>query len=229
MKNNTIIGAVVVLVLVAGGIYMTVTKDKEVSTVDSLTEQNVAGDASQTGDTENPNQKTMTVVSAESQATYEIDEVLRGTPTHVVGTSRDITGSIVFDTTTNKVQIAEVKLDASTLKTDIAMRDGNVKKLVLKSDQSANQFITFKTTAIEGESLEVQKEFPVKVTGDLTISGVTKSIIFNGMARLGLDNSLTVKASTDLTYGDFGVAVPDLPFLANVSKTVKLTVDLVAR
>jgi polyisoprenoid-binding protein YceI len=76
---------------------------------------------------------------------------------------------------------------------------------------------------------EVQKEFPVKVTGDLTISGVTKSIIFNGMARLGLDNSLTVKASTDLTYGDFGVAVPDLPFLANVSKTVKLTVDLVAR
>ncbi|MCX6747847.1 MAG: YceI family protein [Candidatus Nomurabacteria bacterium] len=231
-NNNTIMIGVVVLVLILGGVYISQTnKTEKIDELNSnvVSEQNVIEDSNGASGIQETSLKTLAIVSAESKATYEIDEVLRGIPTHVVGNSSSLMGSVVFDPTTNQIREAEVKVDASTFKTDIDARDGNVKKLVLKSDQSANQYITFKTTNIEGMSGEVGKEFPVKVTGDMIILGVSKSVMFEGKANLSADGSVMVNANTTLTYGDFGVSVPDFPFLANVSKTVKLTVQLVAR
>lgn len=176
-------------------------------------------------------QKVLNIVSLESKATYDINEVLKGKKTHVTGNSQALTGTVTVDVNSNKILNGEVKLDATSFKTDIAARDGNVKNLILKADKPGNEFIVFATTSIEGmsESVLPDTDFPIKVTGSMTIAGVTKPVTFDGMAKLGTDQSVTIKAVTTLAYADFGLEIPNFAFLANVDKTVKLSVELVAR
>lgn len=234
MNKNFILSALVVLVLVGGGVYFSSMKSMQdssnVTENNSLTEQNVVGDLTQTGDTENSALVSLSI-APESKATYEIDENLNGKPTHVVGTTSSLSGSVMFDTVSKKITSAEVNLDANSFKTDIDKRDENVREHVLKSEVESNKFITFKTSMIEGmtENAETGTVFPVKITGDLTIKGVTKSVTFSGQASVMSDNTVKVDANTTIMYGDFGVSIPNLPFLSNISKSVKLSVSIIAK
>ncbi len=226
MSKNAIIGGLVAVILVLGGVYFYMSAP--------------AGQPSQTVQTpqdnstpvQTVNQGALTVVPAESKATYEINEKLQGKPVHVVGTTQAITGTASVDLTMPaKIQIGQIKLDATTFKTDIAKRDENVKEMVLKSDKPQYQYITFTPTSISGVPANVEKgkDIPVTIVGDMTILGVTKSVAFTGTVNVGADNSLTVKAKTKLTYGDFGVTIPNFSFLSDIDKTVDLSVELVAR
>ncbi len=224
MKKNIGIVIFVLVVLVGGWYMMSANKNME-SPANNENEQVVVNESATTGE------KVLVVVGAESKATYEINEDLKGKRTHVTGTSQALTGTISLDSVTNKIIGGEVKLDAASFKTDIAARDGNVKTLVLKADQPGNESIMFTATSVTGlpDIMEMDKDFAVKVMGNMTISGVTKPVSFDGMAKLAADGTARIKASTVLAYADFGVAIPDFPFLANIDKTVKLTVELIAR
>lgn len=225
MKNSIIWGIVLVLVLVAGGVYYSSTqKVEEVAVVENEVVNNTL--TSEENTNTNPDQKNLAVVSAESKATYKINEELRGTPTLVTGNTTAITGSITVDVANKKIVTGKIEIDANTFATDIPARDENVKKLVLESDK--NKTITFVPTNIEGV-LEVGKSSNVKIAGAITIKGITKPVTLTGTAILNPDNSLALSVKTVLTYGDFGVTIPDFPFLANIDKTVDLSVDLVAR
>ncbi|MFA7285900.1 MAG: YceI family protein [Candidatus Paceibacterota bacterium] len=225
MKNNVIVGGVLVLLLVAGGIYYSSTqKVAEVPVV----ENDVANNTLTTEENTNPNQKNLTVVGAESKATYKINEDLRGVPTLVTGNTNAITGFITINKTNNKILTGKIEIDANSFATDIPARDENVKKLVLESDKQGNASITFVPVNIQGD-LVVGSTSDVKISGNITIKGVTKSIILEGTALLSADNTLALSVKTVLTYADFGVTIPDFPFLANIDKTVDLSVDVVAR
>ncbi len=220
-------GIVLVLVLVAGGVYYSSTqKAEEVAVVENEVANNTLTGEENTNT--NPDQKNLAVVSAESKATYKINEELRGKPTLVTGITSAITGSIALDVVNKKIVTGKIEIDANTFATDIPARDENVKKLVLESDKENNKTITFVPTNIEGV-LEVGKPSSVNIAGNITIKGITKPLVLTGTALLNPDNSLALSVKTVLTYGDFGVTIPDFPFLANIDKTVDLSVDLVAR
>ncbi|MBP6866211.1 MAG: YceI family protein [Candidatus Pacebacteria bacterium] len=229
MQKNIGIVVFVIVVLVGGWYMMSANKNMEVPVV--AEQENNQEAVNEVAPETQTQQKVLNIVSLESKATYDINEVLKGKKTHVTGTSQALSGTLTVDTTSNKIIGGEVKLDATSFKTDIAARDGNVKNLILKADKPGNEFIVFATTSIEGmsESVLPDTDFPIKVTGNMTIAGVTKPVTFDGMAKLGTDQSVTIKAVTTLTYADFGLAIPDFAFLANVDKTVKLSVELVAR
>ncbi len=229
--KKSIVGIIVFVVVLAGALYMFSNNKKLSSETNSLTEQNVAGDMNQTSDTDNSNSKVLNVVSAESKATYEINELLRGTKTHVTGNSNTLSGSVILNASTHTIEKAEIKLAANSFKTDIAARDGNVSKLIFKADQASNEFITYTVSSVEGwpATVEMDKDYSVKVNGDLKISDVAKPVIFNGDAHIDEDGSFHIKAKTVLTYGDFGLTIPDFPFLANVDKTTDLSIELIAR
>lgn len=179
------------------------------------------------------NAKILNIVSEDSEAKYSLNELLSGVPTFVVGTSHQLNGQIAVDAVSQPaaITIGDVKLDATSFTTDKPLRDKNVISMVLKSDKPENQFIVFHTTSITGvpETLTADKSFPVKITGDLTISGVTKPTTFDGSITWKSDGSLSGSASTNLTYANFGLTIPDLPFLANVDEVVKLELNLSAK
>lgn len=222
MNKNAIIVVVVVVLLGALGWYsksknqnIVVENNTELANTLTVTES----------------QKALSVSSADSEATYEINEELQGKPIRVVGKNKGVEGSVVVDSATNKIVKATIVLDANGFVTDIAKRDENVKSLVLKSNQELNKSITFTMTNIEGmpETVAVGTQYDTKITGDLTISGVTKVVTFDTKLTYQEDGSINADAKTSLAYEDFGLTIPNLPFLSNVSKTVDLHVVLLAR
>lgn len=222
MKKNIVL-FLVVLVVLGGGWYM--------MNMNQSMDTNMSAENADQASLKEEGQKVLVIDAAASKAMYEIDEDLRGKPTHVVGTSQALSGTVSINPETMMIEGVKVSLDANSLKTDIALRDENVKKMVLKADQPGNEAIVFNMTSVSGmpAQISIGQSMPIKITGDLMIAGIKKSVTFDGTLEFMADGSIKVLASTVLTYGDFGIAVPDLPFLANVAKTTKITVDLVAR
>ncbi|MES3017404.1 MAG: YceI family protein [Bacteroidota bacterium] len=228
MKIKTLI--IILLIILAGyGVYAYVTRpiaapttdiEGEVEHLSSTEEQSMAG------------QKVLRVVSLQSKAEFKLTEDLNGKPTVVVGTTNQIAGDIAIRAEApSSMTIGEVKVDARTFKTDNANRDGAIGRLILKSEEKGNEYVTFKTTSVAGlpNMIETGKEFSYTITGDLTIRGITKKVIFDAKSALAADGSLTGNAQTTVAYADYGMTIPDFPFLANVDKTTELSVSFVAR
>ncbi len=98
--------------------------------------------------------------------------------------------------------------------------------LILKSNKVENEFITFKPTS-SSPAIELGKMTTFDITGDLTISGVTKSATFS-VTLTATEDSVSGKATTKIKRSDFNLVIPNLSFIANVDDEFPITVDVVA-
>ncbi len=158
-------------------------------------------------------------------------EDLRGEPVTVVGTTADVTGEVTVDRAKlSQASIGTIRINARTFVTDSEQRNNAIRRLILKTEDDKNEFITFTATSIDGlpTSAEVGKQFPFSATGDLTVSGQTRKITFEGKAMFVSDDEISGAVQTMVHYPDFGISVPKLPFLANVHEDVMLRLDFVA-
>ena len=126
--------------------------------------------------------------------------------TKVRGSFNDFTGTVTVPAEGIQSASAEVTINASSIDTRNADRDGHLKSNDF-FDMENHPQITFKSTKIEGNG-----SGGVDVTGDLTIKGTTKSITipfeFEGTAtdpfgnqRAGFEGTTTIKRSDfDLTW-----------------------------
>lgn len=174
------------------------------------------------------------IIPDQSTATFTLNEILYGQPKTVVGTSTAfIAGNIGVDKANfASSTIGTVKLNARTFVTDSEQRNNTIRRMILKTEDDANQFITFSPTSIAALPADFgnEDEFWMDITGDLTISGVTKSETFRTMAKIDSETgTITIHAATTLKRGDFNLVIPNFSFLANVDEEVKLTLDLVAQ
>jgi polyisoprenoid-binding protein YceI len=67
-----------------------------------------------------------------------------------------------------------------------------------------------------------------QITGDLTVAGVTNEVTFNVEATLESEAQLTGQAEAIITYADFNLSIPDVPFVASVEDNVILKLNFVA-
>lgn len=222
MKKNLVILGGVILLVGLGTYWFVTTKN---------TTSNSSQEVSRPSSLEVPAGSVVyKITPATAQATYEIDELLRGKPTRVKGVTNQVTGELsVNPNNPQSLTIGTVSIDASTFVTDIAGRDENVRKLVLKSTLAENRYITFRPTQITGLSgTATTSSVPVTITGDMTILGVTKPVTFKGTVTLA-GEALALHATATVAYGDFGVTIPDFSFISDVSPTTLLTIDFLAK
>ncbi len=172
---------------------------------------------------------TFTIDSSSSTASFTIDEELRGSPKTVVGTTSDVAGQVSLDPADpSTAQIGTIEISARTLVTDEGQRNNAIRRFILSTDQY--EFIDFAPTSITGlpASISIGTPFDFTVTGDLSIKGTAKSVTFDVTATLTSDTTLEGKATTKVTRSDFGLTIPSVPFVANVSDDVGLELDFVA-
>lgn len=227
MKTK-IISVVVILIVILVGAFFYFTRP--VSAPSENIENAVVALSANTS----PTAKQLSIIPEKSNAQFSLNEMLYGKPKLVIGTTNQVVGEINIDTAVNAkspLTIGEVKINARTLKTDSEQRNGALGRLILKSEDDANEFITFKPTKLDGvpDTLTIDKTFSFVITGDMTVSGVTKSEAFDATGTLNADGSFTADASTSLAYADFGLMVPNFSFLANVDKIVRLEVKIFAK
>ena len=124
----------------------------------------------------------------------------------VRGEFHGVTGTVVVDDANIANSAVNVTIDATTVDTREPDRDKHLKSEAF-FDVTKYPTITFKSTKVEKSA-----DGSLKITGDLTIRGVTKSVVLNSSVPKpaikdpwGLQRT-AVSASTKINRQDFGVA-----------------------
>ena len=169
---------------------------------------------------------TFTIASSESIVSFTLQEELRGVDTTVVGSTDQVAGEILVDFGDPSASVlGDVVINARTLETESSNRTRTVRGAILDTDTF--EFITFSPTSVDGLPTEPTDSFTFTVTGDLTIRDVTRSVTFD-VAVSGSEERLEGTASAVVNRNDFDLVIPSVPFVANVSEDVTLTIDFVA-
>jgi polyisoprenoid-binding protein YceI len=169
------------------------------------------------------------IVQAESEARFILDEVLRGNPKAVIGVTDQIAGEILFDAADPaSAQVGTILVNARTLATDDDRRNRTIGNQIL--DSGNFEFISFTPTAVAGlpASVGTGESVAFQITGDLTIRDITNEVTFQVTVVPVSADRLEGMASTTIQRGDFGLTIPNVPFVANVGEEVLLELDFVA-
>ena len=164
-----------------------------------------------------------------TQARFLIDEVLRGSDFTVVGVTDQVAGELAFDLNNpGGAEVGPITVNARTLATDSSFRDRALKNRILLTDDY--EFVTFTPTELTGlpETVALGEAFSFQMTGDLTITDVTKPVTFDVTVTPVSETALEGLASVTLNYADFGIAIPAAQAVQAVADTVKLELTFTA-
>lgn len=177
-------------------------------------------------------QKTFVIDSAQSSASFEIDEELRGEPTHVVGVTDQVAGQVQVDLADlASAQFSEIVVNARTFRTDAERRDRAIRgPIILNSAADEHEFISFSVISVDGlgGAVEAGETVQFSISGDLTIRGNTNPVAFQAEVTLVDENTIEGKATADVFRSDFDIGIPSIPSVANVTDEVVLNVEFVA-
>jgi polyisoprenoid-binding protein YceI len=169
------------------------------------------------------------IVQAESQAKFTLNEVLAGQPKTVVGTTNQVAGELAISAADlSSAKIGVITVNARTFATDSEDRDRSIKNIILDTD--TYELITFKPTAITGLSGSGAPGTPYafQIAGNLTIRDKTVPVVFQATVTAESATRLSGTATTTINRGDFGLVIPSVPGVADVSEQVQLTIIFVA-
>jgi polyisoprenoid-binding protein YceI len=167
----------------------------------------------------------------QSTVSFMIDEVLRGEPTTVVGTTSEVAGEVLIDFSDPAAsRLGEIVVNARTFTTGSGFRDRAVRGPILNSSDDAFEFATFTPAAVEGlpGEIAVGDTVTFAVSGDFTVAGSTGPVTFDVTVTVVSETRLEGAGLATVTRGDFGLTIPDAPGVANVSEEVQLEIVFVA-
>lgn len=169
------------------------------------------------------------IVAAESEARFLIDEVLRGDPVTVVGSTNQVAGQIAVDPgDLTAAQVGTIQVNVRTLATDNEFRNRAIKNRILRTDD--HEFVTFVPQDIEGllRTGTIGETYTFQIVGDLTIAGVTQQVTFEVTVTPVSETRLEGLATTAFLYTDFELSIPDSPSVDTVEDEVRLEFAFVA-
>lgn len=213
-----------VLVVIAIGVYLYVSGGSgEASEAVNENAQQLSADS--------PSEIVFRIVQDESRVSFILEEDLRGVRTTVIGTTNDVAGDIQVDLENPaNTQIGAIRINLRTLATDNDFRNRAIRSEILQSARDEYEFTEFIPTAIEGlpETVSVGQPFTFQVTGDLKLVDTTRSVTFEVTVTPVSEERLEGTGTATVLRSDYGLNIPDVPSVANVTDEVQLTIDFVA-
>lgn len=164
-----------------------------------------------------------------SEARFILDEVLRGNPKTVVGSSGQVGGQILVNyDDLPTVQFSQIGVLAETLNTDNSFRDSALRERILFTNQY--ELITFEPTSFHNlpESIQVGHTIEFDVTGTLSIKGIGREETFSVVATAVSATQFNLFASTQINRLDYDLIIPAVQGVANVDEIILIELDLVA-
>ena len=173
------------------------------------------------------------IVPGESAARFTLQEDLRGVRTTVIGVTSEVAGRVTADLANPSASsIGTILINARTLETDNSFRNRALRSQILRSAQDEFEFITFEPRALSNfsaDAVAVGETISFDTSGDLTVAGVTREVTFSAEVTLDSETQISGSAVVNLLHADFGLVIPDVPSVANVTDDVTLSLDFVAR
>ena len=235
--NRSVIGWIVVVALVVGGSALawvfwfaggsgepsaelttpTIASTPSTDTVGTVTVETV---------------KTFVIDSSQTVASFEIDEVLRGSPNRVVGRTSQVAGQVQVDLADlSATQFSQIVVNARTLSTDSERRDKAMRgPIILNSASDEFELITLdidSATGLTGNA-DPGDASSFTLTGNLTIKGVTNQVVFEIEVTLSDESTIEGLVRANVLRSDFGIGIPSVPGVASVTDEVVLTLSFTA-
>jgi polyisoprenoid-binding protein YceI len=170
-----------------------------------------------------------TIVPEASEARFYIDEILAGSPNKVVGVTNRVSGEIRLNPDQPSfAEVGTIRIDTGSLTTDNDFRNGAIRRAILQTGEFPE--VTFAPTAMEGlpAQVAVGDEFSFSITGDLTVRDVVRPVTFDVNVRAESADRLTGLAKATVLRSDFGLTIPSVPNVADVSEEVILEFEFTA-
>jgi polyisoprenoid-binding protein YceI len=142
--------------------------------------------------------------------------------TTAVGRTGDVSGTITIDGTT--LTAASFEVDLTTITTNDDRRNDKVQDALETGEFPTATFMLTEPIDL-GESAATGEAVAVTAVGELTIHGVTQTVSFPLEAQL-VEGTIVVVGSLDLTFSDYGVAVPESQIVVSVEDHGVLEVQL---
>jgi polyisoprenoid-binding protein YceI len=169
---------------------------------------------------------TWAIDSSHTQAEFAVKHMVFTT---VKGHFSDITGTIVFDQAIWTNSTVSISIPVATVTTNDAKRDNHLKSPDF-FDSENNPNITFNSTKVEKSGSD-----GLRVAGDLSINGVTKSVVldttFNGQGATPFGTTIvSFSATTKISRKDFNISF-NVPLDGGgvlVGDEIKISIELEA-
>ena len=149
-------------------------------------------------------------------------------PNDAIGETADVTGAFAFSRDGEIVASgSRIVMSASGLRSDESRRDQFLGREAIETNTYPE--IIFEATNVDRLEwpLPTSGEATFIIEGDLTVRDVTRPVVWEATATFN-GNSVTGKAETNFTFGEFEMEVPDLFFLISVDDNIRLELDFVA-
>jgi polyisoprenoid-binding protein YceI len=174
---------------------------------------------------------TFGIVAGESQVSFMLEEDLRGTRTTVIGTTNQVAGQIVVDFANPAAsRMGAIRINIRTLATDNEFRNRAIRSEILQSAQAQYEFSDFIPKSLSGlpERVAVGDTFTFQVTGDFPLAGVTREVTFDVTLTVVSETRIEGIGTTTVLRSDYGLQIPPVPSVANVTDEVALEIQFVA-
>ncbi len=168
-----------------------------------------------------------------NQATFESNAPLED----IVGVSNELEAVAMINPADLSSANGTVKVNLAVIKTGIDLRDEHLRsEMWLNTDEFPHA--TFELKKVTGaSSLSDGKSASVKLHGDFTVHGITKSIVTDGeltyfeesektKARIN-GNLLKVTTDFSIKLADYGITIPDM-VIGKVDDNIKVSANFVA-
>lgn len=164
-------------------------------------------------------------------ASFELDGEFRGSPQSVAGATDQVAALIRLDVTDlSTIESSEIVMNARTFETGSAQRDRAIRgRVILDSASDELEFITFSVASVDGlpDQASPGDTLEFTITGDLTIKGATNLETFDVVAALVDTSTMEGSASATISRDRYGIGIPSVPSVANVSDDVAVTLEFV--
>lgn len=145
-----------------------------------------------------------------SEVGYRVKEVLGGVDTEGVGRTDDVAGSLTIEGSTIIATTFEVQV--ATITSDSSRRDSQFAGPIMDTDEFP--VATFRLTSpIElGAVPAAGTDINATATGELTLHGVTREVVFQVTARIE-NGIIGVLGSIDVMFSDYNIDNPSNGFV----------------
>ena len=166
-------------------------------------------------------------VAPGSKAGYRVNEQLARLkfPNDAVGTTETISGILDLRPDGTFSSDSKLTVDLRTLKSDEARRDAYLRQNTLETDKfPLAEFVPKRQT---GLTVPIPSSGTAKfrLTGDMTMHGVTAETTFDVNATLGSD-LVTAQATTNFPFSKFNLTIPRMLALISVADDIRLELDV---
>ncbi len=171
----------------------------------------------------------VSIVPAESEVRFTLNELLSGVPTTVIGATDQVAGEIAIDPATPaNSKVGVILINARSFVTDNNFRNRAINNEILETDEF--EFVNFTPTAITGfpENPAIGDILEFQITGELTIRDITQEVTFDASVTVVSETRIEGYASAMIAREDFDLRIPEVPRVADVDEEVLIEIDFVA-